>query len=648
MKNAIVLVASLFVLIHSISPLYGETSEGDYLEMNEIVVTGTKTKHRLQDVPVDTLLIPRQEIENSNAQNISEIINNVPGFNFSQQASLTSAMGYKNTVRGLNVESRYLLVLVNGQRVFTGYRSGGMAGGGFAHNLNVVPVEMIDRIEIVKGPGSALYGSDAIVGVINIITKQPTDQPQRVAGIEYGSHEVKGKDYLGNEPEDTQRDTRKVFTAISQMINDSVGFSLSLSHEENDGIHPQKYDVSLNYVNGLLDFNITDSLKLRIGGELSVWKEKEDKSGDEKEETSNRIYSVLDFDYSPAHSLRLQGYSQKMKQDFKDPTYGDSKANMTYTDYEVQYTNRSFDNNQFVIGYEVLEEDFDSSTVEDKKIITRSWYLQDELSLFDKRFVVVPGVRVDDSDAYGSETNPKLSLMIKPVDDTILRLSAGRAFKTPRADQAFGLPFDHIYMWVYPNPDLEPETAESWQASIDQWFFDRKVMVSLTGYEMKIKDMIAQADRGDMIGGIPVYTWKNINEAEIRGTETLLGINLAAGLDLDLNHATTQTEDKETKEELNDTPKYTYGASLRYTDTDDQLGGYLSFAHTGRQKNLVYTASMSEETEPFTTVGFNIWLKFLQRGKFTCQVDNLLDEELKGSDTIYVGRKVTIKLSVDF
>lgn len=161
------LSAALFSMLTTIG-VYGV--ETKYID--SVVVIGTKSEHTLGDVPVDTALITKKEIESSNARSVAELLKSVPGFNFTEQSDLMGAMGYKNTVRGLNIESRYLLILVDGQRVFSGFHSGGMAGAGFAHNVNVVPIGMIERIEIVKGPGSSLYGSDAISGVMNIITKK--------------------------------------------------------------------------------------------------------------------------------------------------------------------------------------------------------------------------------------------------------------------------------------------------------------------------------------------------------------------------------------------------------------------------------------------------------------------------------------------
>lgn len=618
------------------------------VELETLVVTGTKTEHKIEDVPVETILITSEEIEKSNAKNISELLKYVPGFNMSQQSDLMSGMGYKNTVRGLNIETRYLLVLVDGQRVFTGFRSGGMAGAGFAHNINMVPVELIDHIEIVKGPGSALYGSDAMVGVLNIITKRPPEETMAEAGASYGTYEVKGQDYLGNKPEDTDRDRYEAHAIVGGRISDRIGAIFNFSYEENDGIHPTKYDVNRTYLHARMDADVTDNLRLRLGGEYATWEEKEKDTGDDKDEDAPRVYGIIDYQISPFHRIKLQGYYQNMDCDFKDPLYGDQKADVTYTDYELQYTGEIFKDNFLSLGFEYLEEELDTNFVKGKKITTKSVYIQDEWGFFDNRLIMVPGVRYDDNDAYGDEVNPKFSAMFKFTPDTILRGSVGRSFKCPMALHAFSEPINHVVVWIFSNPDLKPEKSVTYQVGAEQWLWNRRVMVAATYFHMDVEDMIDSDMTGEMYMGAPVMTWKNIKEAEIQGVESMIGINIMEGLNLDLNYTYTDTEDKETGERLVDTPEHSFGARLDYANKRYCFGGAVSLAYTSEQENMWFGPGTSEQMDSFTTVGLNLWKDLFDHGRLTFQVDNLFDEDMEGSNMIYVGQTFTGKLEIIF
>lgn len=617
-------------------------------KMETMVVTATKTDHRLEDVPVETVLITREEIEASNAKSVSALLDRVPGFNFSEQSDLTGAMGYKNTVRGLNVESRYLLVLVDGQRVFTGYHSGGMASAGFSHNVNAVPVVLIERIEVVKGPGSALYGSDAVVGVLNIITRRPPAEKLAEVGGGYGTYEVKGMDYLGNLPQDTTRDRHEAYAVVGGPLSGSVKGLVSFSHEANEGIHPTAYDIYCNYVHGRLDIAATDNLHVQAGAEYTVWEEQEDNIGDDKMESAPRFHLSADYQIASLHQLSFKTYYQNLDADFKDPLYGDQQADVSYTDAELKYTGNFFTHHLVTAGIEHLEESFDTDNVVDRDITTTSAYLQDEWSLMDARLVLVPGMRFDDNDVYGQELNPKFSAMFKFSPDSIVRASVGRSFKAPSALKTSAEPINHVVQWVFANPDLEAEKSVTWQVGVEQRFWQRRLTFAATYYHTQLEDGITYAATGDTFLGLPVTTYKNIEEARIQGVETTLDISIVEDLNLHLAYAYTDAKNEKTDETLNNVPEHSVNALLEYANHSYGFGGGISLDYTSEQLNLVFAPDASPETEAFTTVGVNVWKAFSDTGRLKLQADNLFDEELDGSDTIYVGQSIMVKLELQF
>ena len=177
------LVMSLILL--SASPSFADNRVN---WLDDIVVTGTRTRHTLQDTPVETILITREDIEKKNSQNILDILKDVPGIQTAYHDDIFGTYTWLAKMRGLDFDSGYALVLIDGQRAMGCGQSGGM--GEYGVGLNQIPVEMIDHIEIVKGPGSALYGSDAMAGVINIITKKVPDKAMGSAGAVYGWYDV--------------------------------------------------------------------------------------------------------------------------------------------------------------------------------------------------------------------------------------------------------------------------------------------------------------------------------------------------------------------------------------------------------------------------------------------------------------------------
>ncbi len=142
-----------------------------------------------------------------------------------------------------------------------------------------------------------------------------------------------------------------------------------------------------------------------------------------------------------------------------------------------------------------------------------------------------------------------------------------------------------------------------------------------------------------LYNGVPSSTWKNLDEAQIKGIEAYLDWKIVSGLNFRLGYAYTDAKDKKTDKRLVNTPEHSMNAALEYSNQDYQFGGTLSFGHTGDQENMVFMPTSSPLTEAFNTVGLSLWKEF-SHGRVSVKVSNLFDEELKGSDTIYVGRSV--------
>lgn len=647
--NALFLFSCLILFCQTV-PTAAQSPDGTEKpsRLREVVVTATKTEHHLEDVPVETLLITREDIEKTAAKTVSDLLDQIPGFNFSQQTGLTGAMGYKNTVRGLNVEDRYLLVLVDGQRIFTGFHSGGMSGAGFAHGVNVIPVSLIDRIEAVKGAGSALYGSDAVSGVINIITRRPPKKTTYSAGAGYGMYETKGVNYIGQTPENKTRKTYQGHATVGGSITDSLSGTLSVSHEGNDGIHPTRYDVTRNYIHSQLRLDVSEALSLRAGAEFTDWKESEARLGDRKTERAPRFWVSGEFSINPLHHLKLAAYHQKLKADFNDPLYGTQWADVRYSDAELQYRGEFLKAHTVTAGLELLREDLDTGTVTDKTSLTKSVYVQDEWSLFEDKVVLVPGIRFDDNEDYGSHWSPKFSAMYAPLPGSKIRASVGWSFKAPLALQTSASPINHITAWLVSNPDLKPEKAITWQIGLEQDFFERRLVLGTTFYHTRIRDMISQTGTDRTMGGLPVITHKNLQKARIQGAEASARLKILEELYLGFGYAHTNARDEKTSRRLPDTPEHTFSGSLEYEDAALGLGGTVSLVHTTAQRNQQFMPTLSARTDPFTTTDLKLWKDFLESGRLSFEVKNLFDRELKGSDTIHAGRSFLCGLEFSF
>ncbi|MCD6413548.1 MAG: TonB-dependent receptor, partial [Elusimicrobia bacterium] len=161
-----------------LSMVKGVSAQEEALELEEVVITGTKTERKLKDVPVRTEIITAKEIEEKGAASLYEALEGIPGIRVEQQCSYCNF----SIVRMQGMAAGHVQVLIDGQPIFSG-----LAG---VYGLQQIPTANIERIEIVKGAGSALYGASAIAGVINIITKKPEKEPEVEVSASFGEHKT--------------------------------------------------------------------------------------------------------------------------------------------------------------------------------------------------------------------------------------------------------------------------------------------------------------------------------------------------------------------------------------------------------------------------------------------------------------------------
>jgi outer membrane receptor for ferrienterochelin and colicins len=150
--------------------------EDDILNLDQLVITGTRTQHYVKDVPLRTLVITLMDIESKNACNLYQALEGTPGVRVENQCQSCNFTMVR--MQGLGAE--HTQILINGQPMYSG-----LAGVYGLQQLSTIDVA---RIEVVKGAGSALYGSSAVAGAINIVTKEPSGEPETTLDLQFGRH----------------------------------------------------------------------------------------------------------------------------------------------------------------------------------------------------------------------------------------------------------------------------------------------------------------------------------------------------------------------------------------------------------------------------------------------------------------------------
>ena len=184
--------------------------EEDELSINQVVVTGTRTPHYVKNVPIRTEVLTSQAIANKNAQNVYEALEGVPGIRVEQQCQFCNFSEVR--MQGLGAE--HTQVLIDGEPIYSG-----LAG---VYGLQQMGTNDIDRLEVVKGAGSALYGSSAVAGAINIITKEPTYEPMVKGDVQFGNFGYKN------------------YSASASMRRNNIGLNIFAQHTETDPVDATK------------------------------------------------------------------------------------------------------------------------------------------------------------------------------------------------------------------------------------------------------------------------------------------------------------------------------------------------------------------------------------------------------------------------
>jgi outer membrane cobalamin receptor len=562
------LVLCLFTLIFAFTPF---VQAQEAVELEKMVVTATKTEHTLGDVPVAAEVITKEEIKAKNIKTVQDALKYISGIKVDKYCG---GWGDKGKVQIQGLSADYTLILIDGQKDHGGHGEG--------VDLQSIPIEMIERIEIVKGPASALWGSDAMGGVINIITRSAPEKPTFTASTSFGTRNT------------------QVHEASGGLKKAGFGTFLNYTRRESDGLKDEFDEYDEDIFQGTFQYEFTPQSKLSIKPYYS----KHEMEYEDRTQERTSLNALWEWSPDEVSKLSLRGswfkyehYTGDRKSDWDDDNY----------EVEVNYSRLILDRHTMTAGYHYQGEDVDDKGKGyDADQTLNSFFLQDEIDF--SPFILVLGLRVDDHDEWGTETNPKASLLYRVTEDLKLRASVGRAFRAPDLVKLYSSWRMGPYM-VQPNPDLDPETSIGYQLGTEYEFSER-LLGKVSLFRNEVEDMISYrvARRGrppwDMY-------WENIDEATTQGIEVNLVARLIDNLTTKLAYTFLDTEDEETGKELIERARHKvdlefefkvprFGLNLnlagqymgrRYEDEEntERLGGYTicDFAMTKDITNYV-------------------------------------------------------------
>ncbi|MEE9904733.1 MAG: TonB-dependent receptor [Chlorobium sp.] len=557
--------------------------------LDKIVVSATKTPHTLGDVPVDAEVITREELLKRNVQTAQDALDLTSGLSLKAKAG---SWGNKGNVRIFGFDAKYTLVLVDGQRLLGGHQN--------AVDLQQISVEMIERIEILKGPGSALYGSDAVGGVVNIITRKGADKPEFSGSLAMGSRGT------------------VVGSVSGGAGSENLKTRFNYTYRESDGINEDIDSYNEHILQGTVSLNVSDNVGFSLKPYYS-FQDMEDQMVNQERYGLNALMNWVPDELS---SLKLRGSFYEFGK------WDDGSSEKTVLDnYEVEllYSRLVFDSHLVTAGYEFWNErrDFFASPGNNLKMdqTLHSIYLQDEIDW--SPVVLVLGGRIDSHEKWGDEINPKASIMLKATDELKIRASIGRAFKAPSLLSLY----DEWMMGsitVHPNPDLKPEKSIGYQAGVE-YAFARDIIGKVTWFRNDVEDMIHSYVESVPVPGsrpqLHMY-YVNIDEAMTQGVELNLDARFSECVSARVGYTWLDTEDKLTGKDLAFSPesKFVSGLDFAFCPADLSLG--LEASYIGEHYD-------ADETmlEGFWVCNATLTKKFSDQTEAFIRIDNVFGEE---------------------
>ncbi|MBN2284016.1 MAG: TonB-dependent receptor [Deltaproteobacteria bacterium] len=574
MKRAVKWVVPMLILFLTIVPAPAQTRDEPAVILDEIVVTATKTTEVRKDVPNAVIIVDDLDIAEFPGNSLGTVLANDPGIDLRTYGDYGGA-GEEIHIRGMSGNASQ--VYVNGISVNS--PSLGLA------DVSRIPLNSVERIEVVKGSGSLLYGSGAMGGTVNITTKGPRrDRMDLKAEAGYGTE-----------------NTCRLSVEQGMFVTDSFGYYLTVSRHETDGFRDNS-DLEHNDVSLKLVYDGGDMLAVSLYGDyvdreygspgvkppegtqafsvngVRVYNDEAasllDHAGDEDGNLGMQIVSsplewmeiTLRGSFSSLESYNYSRYYDSWAGDLPGT---ESRVANDVSDGEALLELTPVGGFSLLTGVEYRDIEWESRTdtldgqggklsevKENADVYTRGVFSEMQYRPC-SWFKLLAGARHEQHSVFGYAVVPRYGLVFNPLEHTVLKASYGGHFNAPTPNDLFW-PDDG---YTKGNPELKPETGWHTDVTIEQALFDDRLFVTLTYFGWKIDDKIQWGP--DSAG---VWTPQNLRKYTAKGQEVGVKLGPFSNMTVALNYTHTDAV-----EENRDYTRQDYGwppllpADFRYT-----------------------------------------------------------------------------------
>lgn len=640
------------------------------------ITTATKTEKNIDGVSASVVVITKEDMQKISATNVGDALRKVPSLNIQMGRFPHPSSASKGSISIRGVGPNGTLILLDGKRL-----SGETEQ---PYELDRIPVSMIERIEIVKGSMSTLYGSDAIGGVINIITKKNIDINQSDLDIKYGQN--------------NHADARQRVINLSTMgsldgykyklygsLTDNSSFRLDRNYTQMVPVnpaHPQHGkqgtlgvtyldDATVGSIGASLEKDITNSFTM--GVDLNYFKENREgeylgvspMTGNpapvqntpvfSKDKNNRFDYSVFArYDITDELSTTLRYYKSDYEKrnettpmNFAGPINTKFSANVEVDTIESVTTYALNDANLLTLGLDFRKEKRDSSAINPdptssdfitKKVEYKAAYLQDEIEFSDTLNATV-GIRYDDISNASSKTTFQGGVVYRLDENNKIRANFATGYRAPDIAEYFVVSplfkdakrygsevINTIKTTAY---NLKPEESKTYELAYSNSF--NGLNSELVLFRTEVKDKIDLVSYG--AGANKYYTSENLEKVNINGVELNFDYMLNKNFDAGLNLTYLKTKDKQTSKEIIYTPNISAALNLTYKPIEP-LQTNLNVRYIGRQYEDVLNR---DKVSGYSLVDVGASYELNKTFSVYGGVDNIFDKKVDTNIDINVG-----------
>ncbi|MAC33876.1 MAG: TonB-dependent receptor [Haliea sp.] len=653
-------------------------------QLEEVVVTAAGYQQRIIDAPASISVISREELRKEAYTTIVDAVRDIPGVYVTGGGNMQDI-----SIRGM--DDTYTLYLVDGRPISAG-RAVNTNGSDGGKQIGLPPLAMIEQVEVIRGPMSSLYGSEAMGGVINIITRAA---PESWTGNIAGDYTLADND-VSNDAYNSD------FYLGGPLVDGVLGVEMTGSYQHTDesdfagggDAAASEPEAETTRVGGKLNWRIDEANRMGFAYDQAdmEFNRTPGKSIPAEDEASGYEYQKKLYTITHDGKYGQLSTSSYLQQDISDRVETEKKEEVLTLNAQANYVG---ERHIYTFGGRYKEEEFVDETnglldasVEGAVDTVDRWivavFAEAEWNFIDN-LGITTGLRYDDDEQFGGQLSPRIYANWHSTDRLTFKGGISTGYTQPslaNATAGFGRgtggrgspnlspngdPISRAL--IIGNPDLEPETSVNYELGFIYDDRKRGLNLGLMAFHTQFKDKIAEdrycesegVDRDDyanytcFFGGNTYYflsTRKNIAEAEMQGVEASINYWLTDRLQLKADYTFTDSEQKTGEfagEPLNKMPKQMANLSLSW-DASAQVNFWARANYRGETSDYLGRTSMSDGTPEYTLLDLGAVWQLSPRLKLMAGLFNVADKAITNDtyEVVLDGRRLNLSFSLDF